>query len=266
MSNPDLLPNGSPYREFAPPDYLRDVVVCYWHRSGLSAPASGAIMPDGCIDIVWMGEQPPYVAGPMTVAVAPGAAAGLDVLGVRFRPGVAPAILGVGALELRDQRVPCLDLWPGELARSWGDVSSRGTLADRFTALSAVITSRMDAVCPPDEAVVRAARWLSTDPQSTLASLMQRSSLSERQMRRRFDEAIGYGPKTLQRILRLQRLLWIASQPRSGSPSLSRLAYAAGYADQPHMTREVVALTASTPGRLLLPGRAHSAVADLFKT
>jgi AraC-like DNA-binding protein len=114
--------------------------------------------------------------------------------------------------------------------------------------------------------VVQAARWLGHDPAMTLADVMRQSGLSERHLRRRFSEAIGYGPKTLQRVLRLQRLLWMASQPTMIPPSLGRLAFAAGYADQPHMTRDVAALTASTPGQLLLPGRAHSAVADLFNT
>jgi AraC-like DNA-binding protein len=246
---------------------LRDTVVCFWNRAGSGASSGGtAILPDGCIDIIWVGEQPPFVAGPMTVAVASDVASGAEVIGVRFRPGVAPAILGIGARELRDRRISCADVWVGDLALAWADVPARETLGDRLAALDEVITGRLGQVPPPDEAVVRAARWLGYDPAARPAALVQRTGLSERQVRRRFDEAIGYGPKTLQRILRLQRLIWLASQPTKGAPSLSRLAFAAGYADQPHMTREVAALTAATPGQLLRAGQAHSAVADLFKT
>lgn len=266
MSDSAPPPVDASYREVAPPAHLRDVVVCYWHRAGSGVPEASSILPDGCIDIIWIGEQPPFVAGPMSVAIASGVALGQDVLGVRFRPGVAPAILGSGARELRDRRVSCADLWPGALARAWADVPARTTSAGRNAALDAVISCQLGAVQPPDEAVVRAARWMGHHPAMTLAEVMRQSGLSERQLRRRFDEAIGYGPKTLQRILRLQRLLWVASQPPMRPPSLGQLAFAAGYADQPHMTRDVAALTASTPGQLLLPGRAHSAVADLFKT
>lgn len=266
MNDPDPVPVDASYREVAPPAHLRDAVICFWHRAGSSAPESSAILPDGCIDVIWIGELPPFVAGPMTTAVASGVASGEGVLGVRFRPGVAPAMLGVGARELCDRRISCADLWPGTLARAWADVAARETQAGRIAALNAVISSRLGAVQPPDETVVQAARGMGHDPAMTLAELMRQSGLSERQMRRRFDDAIGFGPKTLQRILRLQRLLWIAGQPLMNPPSLGQLAFAAGYADQPHMTRDVAALTASTPGQLLLPGRAHSAVADLFKT
>lgn len=263
-----MIPVDTTYRECAPPVHLRDIVVCYWHRDGSDRvqPTGPAIMPDGCVDIIWIGEQPPFVAGPMTVAVVSDIAQDLDVLGVRFRPGVAPAMLGIRAREVRDWRISCADLLPASLARAWADVPARATHASRLTALNGVITNRMATTRPPDEMVVQSASWLGNDPGVTLAALVQRTGVSERQIRRRFDEAIGYGPKLLQRILRVQRLLWVASQPGKTPRTLSALALAAGYADQPHMTREVALLTASTPGRLLLSGRAQSAVSDLFKT
>jgi AraC-like DNA-binding protein len=83
-------------------------------------------------------------------------------------------------------------------------------------------------------------------------------------MRWRFDEAVGYGPKVMQRIMRLQLLLWLASRERMPHPPLVRLAHAAGYSDQPHMTREVRALTGVSPRELLLERTPASAVADFF--
>ncbi|MDX6340031.1 MAG: hypothetical protein QOH87_169, partial [Trebonia sp.] len=76
-----------------------------------------------------------------------------------------------------------------------------------------------------------------------------RVGLSERQFRRRSHAAIGYGPKTLQRILRFQRfvqLLDAAAEP----PDLASLAALTGYADQPHLTRECAALSGRTPAAL----------------
>jgi AraC-like DNA-binding protein len=102
-------------------------------------------------------------------------------------------------------------------------------------------------------------------PFTSLDGLGGLFGLSERQIRRQFDEAIGYGPKKLQRILRLQWLLWLAGQQSEPVPNLAHLAFAAGYADQSHMTREVVALTGTSP-KQLLNGAISSAVSDLFKT
>jgi AraC-like DNA-binding protein len=110
-----------------------------------------------------------------------------------------------------------------------------------------------------------AAAWMAQHPFASLDELSGLSGLSERQIRRKFDEAIGYGPKKLQRILRLQRLLWLASYESTPVPNLAHLSFATGYADQSHMTREVVALTGASP-RHLLNGTTRSAVSDLFKT
>jgi transcriptional regulator GlxA family with amidase domain len=83
--------------------------------------------------------------------------------------------------------------------------------------------------------------------------------LSERQLLRRCIAALGYGPKTLDRIFRFQRFRALAA--RRPNLGLARLAAGAGYADQPHLTRECVRLAGETPSVLL--GRLTS---DSFKT
>ena len=84
---------------------------------------------------------------------------------------------------------------------------------------------------------------------SLIPWLARQLALSERTLRRRFDEAFGYGPKTLDRILRFQRFLALARGARN--PAAASLAAAAGYADQAHLTRECRRLAAATPGEIL---------------
>ena len=79
--------------------------------------------------------------------------------------------------------------------------------------------------------------------------------LSERQLRRRFADAVGYGPKTLARVLRFQRFLELAR----GGDDLARLAFAAGYADQAHLTRECGRLAGRTPPAQLVASGAAAA-------
>jgi AraC-like DNA-binding protein len=69
-------------------------------------------------------------------------------------------------------------------------------------------------------------------------------AMSERTLRRRFDESFGYGPKTLDRILRYQRFL---RQVRLSQGSPAILAVEAGYCDQPHLVRESRRLAGCTP-------------------
>jgi len=81
-----------------------------------------------------------------------------------------------------------------------------------------------------------------------LPTLADEIGLSERQLRRRFTEAVGYGPKALHGILRFQHALHLA---RSTGDGLATIAHEAGYADQAHFTREVRRLAGVTPTRLI---------------
>ena len=71
--------------------------------------------------------------------------------------------------------------------------------------------------------------------------------LGERQLRRRFAAGVGYGPKTLARVLRFQRLLALLTDDRAGRPTLAEAAALAGYADQAHMTAECTRLAGRSP-------------------
>jgi AraC-like DNA-binding protein len=253
------------YREVAPPIHLREHVVCFWRRPGGARTNDTQVLPDGCIDVIWAGESPPNVAGPMTLPLKSTISAGAEIIGVRFRPGVAPALLGVSAQELLNQHVSLSDIWSRKHVLPWSDAADRAHFPAKLEAIVTVIAHRLGAVAQPDVFVTDATRWIADHPSGNLEQLIRLSGLSERQVRRRFDEAIGYGPKKLQRILRLQRLLWLAGQRLAVPLNLADLAFAAGYADQPHMTREVAALSGASPGTLLR-GTVSSAVSDLFKT
>jgi AraC-like DNA-binding protein len=202
----------------------------------------------------------------MTAPVAPTVNVSTEIVGVRFRPGIAPFLLGVSARELVDRHIALRDIWSGDHHRPWSEAAAADDLATKLSAIETALTTRLESIAGVDPIVARAAPWVASNPSGSTAALHDLFGLSERQLRRRFDEAIGYGPKKLQRILRLQRLLWLASQEHATERNLSRLALAAGYADQAHMTREVVALTQVSPGRLLTASTPRSAVSDLFKT
>nr|WP_299724882.1 helix-turn-helix domain-containing protein [Devosia sp.] len=90
--------------------------------------------------------------------------------------------------------------------------------------------------------------WSNAAVSSSGANLRDRASditVGERTLPRRSQQHFGYGPKTLERVLRVQRFLRGARDPRPNR--LAAMALNAGYADQAHMNREVKALTTLTP-------------------
>jgi AraC-like DNA-binding protein len=235
------------YRELEPPPALRDHLRCVWYQTvGGDEPARvQRVLPDACIDVVWPAGGEPFVAGPDTGPQLASLAPGEIIVGARFRPGRAPDVLGVAANELRDA--------PHELAALWGEAPARrlresdagGRVERMLRELQAEIVARAGGVRDGD--VQRAAlTW--ARGRAGLDRLGADLRLGDRQVRRRVEERFGYGPAVLRRVLRLQRLLSLAAGHRG---SLADLALAAGYADQPHMTRECQRLAGLSPVKLL---------------
>ena len=98
--------------------------------------------------------------------------------------------------------------------------------------------------------MLEAARRIARAPATSVPALADAVGLGERHLRRRFAEAVGYGPKTFARVARFRAALGLV---RSGEP-LAAAALAAGYADQAHMTREMTALGGRPPGAIAVPG------------
>ena len=237
------------YREFAPSPPLHALLACRWERELMpDDPAdSTLILPDGCVDVIWR-DGKLTVAGLDRTAWRSPVRPGSSIVGVRLRPGVAGAVFGTPASELLDTRVP-LDELLGSRAAVLSerlDVA-RGREAE-YLLLEGVVASSI-AKADLDPLVLAATRRLGF-PGSRVDELAEALGISERQLRRRFHQSVGYGPKTLDRVLRFRRLVSKAQEISDGEVDLARLAADLGYADQAHMARDSVRLTGMPPARL----------------
>lgn len=204
------------------------------------------ILPDGCIDLVWTGAAL-QVAGPDTGARLFRGPPGTTWFGVRFVPGAAPPVLGVPAAALRDRTVELTDVWAPARVGPLEEALAAAPDADRAAGiLEAELARRSAAASRPDPAV-SAAAW-SLAGGRDVAATAELVGIGERQLHRRCLAAVGYGPKTLQRVLRFRHALGLA---RGGAP-FADLAITAGYADQSHLANEVRAL-AGVPLGVLVP-------------
>ena len=230
------------YREHAPPPALAPWVQCTWQRSGDGGPPV-RVVPDGCMDIVWIEGVGTQVVGPNTRAFLVTLAAGTRVAGVRMRPGAAPSLLGVGAAGLRDARVAIGDIWGDDGLRLGAALDQHD---DRGGVLLAALAARAPQAPRPDPLVRAAVERLDAE-RPDVPALAYDLGVSERQLRRRFERAVGYGPKRLARVLRLARAL----DGARGGTALARVAAEAGYADQAHFANDCRDLAGVAPSALL---------------
>lgn len=203
------------------------------------------VAPDGTIDLQWI-DGILRIAGPDKEANTEIMPAGATVIGFRFRPAAAAAWLRIPANELVGKRPALEHLWGSKATRLANQIWKSQKGGKTVAAIEAVLAEH--AADGPTDAAMSAAYALieaGPPPEVPLIPWLARSlAMSERTLRRRFDESYGYGPKTLERILRYQRFLRLS---RTSQSSTAVTAAEVGYSDQAHLVRESKRLTGVTP-------------------
>jgi AraC-like DNA-binding protein len=216
------------YREWAPPEAWREVVACCWEQR-VHADRVQRVLPDGHADVLLYGSGEVDLVGIYDHVALPVLPGGTAIRGIRLRPEAISSAFRIEASELRNITAPAEDV-----------VGARGARRLRDDhAVDAWIRS-----IEPDRRTAAAVELLKSD---SVEDVARQLGLSARQLQRNIVANVGLTPKTLQRVLRMQRFLEYAS--RRGE--LAAAAADAGYADQSHLTREIRALSGLTPARLL---------------
>ena len=164
---------------------------------------------------------------------------------VELTPLGARALLGIPMSELTGITVDLAELWGtpavtelaerAATARSW---------SERFAVVEQAVRRRVERAALPAPELQWAYARLRDRPVGTIAREL---GWSERRLARAFRDQVGLPPKATARLLRFERA--VAALARGSG--LAEAAFEAGYADQPHFTREVRELTGTTPARLV---------------
>ncbi len=208
------------------------------------------LVPDGCVDVLWIGNGTAWVCGPETSAWSFRLPTATSVYGVRFRPGRAGAALGFDTRELSNRRAELADVLGARAGRHL--VEQVGEARDATAGLAAFQSAVRGWVADapePGHVAATVPRLLAARPGITVAGVAEALGLGDRQLHRQCVRAFGYGPATLRRILRLQRFLALARRPGTDT-DLAGLAVAAGYTDQPHLSRDCRTIAGASPAEL----------------
>jgi AraC-like DNA-binding protein len=249
-------PLGSPadarpaYAERAPSALLARWVRCWWSiRGDASTPVPNRILPDGCADVIvdLAGAPRAFAVGPMRSADVVTLAGPVDMLGARFRPGAALALLDVPLDALLDRDVPLHELW-GALAAELEESVAAAPPDERIACAERVLAARLARVRArrESETVARAVALLRRARGGVgVRDVASALGVGERWLERAFARHVGYGPKTLARVERLQHVVRLVQH--GPVRAWTAIALDAGYADQAHLVREFRALAGVTP-------------------
>jgi AraC-like DNA-binding protein len=249
----------------APEGQLGDYVRAVWTIDAPSSPdgVPEPIVPDGCPELIFNLGDPihrirsnehdvhdrPMLAGQITEAIRLQAQGTVALVGVRLHPWAMHALLGVGAVELRDNIIPLDSAIGRTLRRELAAVAPDCGTSAFAGALTQALTRYASSRPAPSAAAItvyRAMRYLSrSDPRTTVRSIAKSLGRSERQLQRVFEESVGLSPKLYLRMIRVQRALRFAE--RAPRASWADVSAHCGFYDQSHLTREFQRFAGSTP-------------------
>ena len=252
------------YHEILPEGPASGFVERYWvlESDGSERGRVQRVVPDGtpqlilnlaqpfesCQDGEWRLQPRCFLAGQLTGPLLLRPIGPVRMLGVRFVAHGAGRMLGTPMPETTGRIVDLSDLVPAlarDLDRIWEAPSDAAQTA-RVDAIFAAWDrrhGRRDTVV--EEAVARLA--LARVPPDT-ATLARTLGISLRQLERRFQNAVGLGPKHFTRMRRFQRVFQAIEQQR---PGWADAAAACGYYDQAHLVRDFREFAGQAPSVLL---------------
>jgi AraC-like DNA-binding protein len=235
------------YVEVPAPPEIRPWVAALWcfrvfpeagtleHR----IPLTGGI-------IVSVGPDPePMLSGPRAAPLVVPVHGGEVFRGFHVWPGAGCSLLHLPHRSLRDCQGPARLWLDPDWCRRLSTVAEVEDDAEALQGIALCLRELIARAAPLDTVVMTAVSRLIRSRGDLRIGDLAEGCLSPRQLRRRFQAAVGLSPKELARIRRLR-----ASAAAAVLEELSwcEVTADAGYADQAHLVREFRDLLGVTPG------------------
>jgi len=254
------------FDETPPIPELAAVVQSVWTLEADAREIAGhlePVLPDGCPELVMQFgdpfeqlnadgsstvQAPILFAGQLTRQLTLRPSGRAAVLGIRFRPESAAAVLHMPQRELLGATlgVDTLDAALFRPLRAIRDASR--SPREAAILVQTALAARLDSAwCDPmtRDAVAAIRRRSGRD---SIDALAKRLGITRRRLERRFDTHVGIPPKRLARIVRFQHALRLLR--RAGAGTITALD--SGYADQSHFIREFTDIAGCSPGAHLV--------------
>ncbi|MFC3983475.1 AraC family transcriptional regulator [Streptosporangium jomthongense] len=182
----------------------------------------------------------------------------VECVQVRLSPVIAGAVLGVSPADLDGAVVSLGDLWGREASRIRERLCDAPSWQDRFALTDALLVRRYEAGPPVDPEVAWAwHRIVGSRGLTRVDGLAAEVGWSRKRLWSRFRSQLGLPPKRAVKLVRFDH----AAHRLVAGEGAAQVAADAGYADQSHLHRDVMAFTGTTPAAVA--GEPFLAVDDI---
>lgn len=244
----------SSYFEYRPAPLLQRQIDSFWVSTTSAHESAVRVLPDGFVDVIVSlseaatstFEDAVFVSGMMTSyrdVVAPIG----TLLGVRFKPGHLRGLLPISLAAVKNGRITARDAALQLDKHVVEQLMACGSVQEQLALFEGEITQLLlRNQLPVDEVVEAVSARIDALPQQLdLKALVEMSSLSLRQLERRFKNAVGVTLKEYQQIARFKNTL--RALPKNQTQNLQQLAYDLGYSDHAHLSRVLQSMAGTNP-------------------
>jgi len=244
-----------------PSSDLAAYVDNFWFMLGrgpAAMPDGHRILPDGSMEFVfqlgdpfferrpdgrWRKQPHLLLVGQMERRTDIKPSGVIHTAGIHFHPAGVSAFVAGDLGRFVNRIVPLGPALGEDLAAVAARLRSARTPERRVAILENLLRSRCR---PHDEAMADASKRLLKATDAVDIEAMARAfGLSDRQFRRRFEAAVGLGPKRFARIVRFQRVF--EQRLEHDARAWSEVALDCGYYDQAHFNRDFRAFAGVRP-------------------
>jgi len=255
------------YHEFAPPPDLARAVEAFWiHQAADVRLTTHRVVPDAAVSLCFMGPRAPdgsaggarlRIIGPVNQPHAFEPPPGHRMDSVRIKLEWCRLLLGVAPGEHTDTEPLYTDVRSDLAAPLEARLARTTSSTDALRVLMDFLRARLSAQSRRETGtlLMAVASLRHRTGQPRIAELAAKLGVSDRHLRRLMIDESGISPRQFARIQRLHALL--RSADAAARPAWAELAFRHGFADQPHLIREVQDLVGVTPARLHAERRAE---------
>jgi AraC-like DNA-binding protein len=240
------------YTQFSPAPRLMPYIDCYWHVRGQGAMAQQErILPDGCVDIIIsIGEnfhtdsmvmtyENVYIVGTMTHCKLPFMDGGIQLFGIRFKPGAFAAFYQYASLrEFTDRTIDFeKKLSPSPVKiKKYGIAYLDQFYLDRFAAPKHSLFPVLEDM----------QQYHGTLPVEMIA---KKHFITGRQLERKFNQFVGVNPREFSSFVRYQ---FAAKKIKNNlsKKTLHEIARQCGYYDHSHLVQAIKKYSGLLPSQL----------------
>jgi len=258
---------GVCFREYPIHPTLAPHVKCIWSMESdraIHGASRERILPDSCVELVFHFHDPlwshfadgasalqprSFVAGQMRNFLEIEPAGRMGLIAIRFHARGAYRFFPTPLSAVTAALVELEEVW-GQRAEEWTEriALARGMAARVRIVEEELLASFREGRC--DRVADRCLQLIdAADGQVRIAQLAAEIGVCSRQLRRRFENAVGVSPKEFARV---SRFLHGARCLRRNQQALTETALECGYFDQAHFTHEFREFAGMTPREFLI--------------